>query len=481
LRPFLQWFLFFCAGLILGESEVSIPLAVIIFAGILLFSLRPRWGWHLTFLCLGLWRYEMEGIAPHQNPPSLPSVARLRAIGALESTQGGYKLLCAVQSTTQPSQKTVVLVYFQREMQAMPDFGDEFLLQARWMRPRNMRGSRFDWEAYLRRRRVHWLASVYSESDFQIVQPAPYTFQSFFIGLRRSLRETLRKNLNKQDAMIMEGLMIGAPGDFPRDLRETFARAGIAHLLATSGLHVGILAIAVYLFLLKLPVSFRTRIFLTISIVWLYAVLAGFKPPIVRAATMASIFLLAPRLRREANALSALVWAAFLWLLYEPGAFWEAGFRLSFLAVLSIVLLSSHIYHGLDRFFLNRLSRKLGKWFTFRFGWLLSISASVQFGLMPVLFFNFGYVPVWSMMSNLLVASLLPFILLIGFFVWLSQGMGAILAHLGCSYLVMIANTFSRHVIVMEPFVEGWLLIFYLFILLIVPEPGVMEPEEILR
>jgi len=423
----------------------------------------------------------MEGIAPYQNPPNLPSVARLRAIGELEPTSGGHRLLCALQSEIQPSQKTLVLVYFQRKMGSIPEYGDEFQLQARWTRPRNPRGSRFDWEAYLRRRRIHWLAYVYSERQFQIVQPAPYTFQSFFIGLRRSLRDTLNRNLNEQDAMIMEGLMVGARGDFPRELRDTFARAGIAHLLATSGLHVGIIAVAVYLLLSKLPVSFRTRIFLTILIVWFYAVLAGFRPPIVRAATMSSIFLLAPILRREMDALSALVWAAFFWLLYSPGAFWEVGFRLSFLAVLSIVLFSSHIYRNLDKFVLKRLSKITGNWLTFRLGWLISITTSVQIGLIPVLLFHFGYVPVWSLVTNLLVAPLLPFILLSGFFVWLSQGMGATLAHWGCGYLVIIANLFSSPVIEMEPFAEGWLVAFYLFMLLVAAEAKVMEPEEVLR
>lgn len=481
LRPFVQWFLFFCAGLLLGEGEIHLPLAVMVFAGILLFSFRPRWGWHFLFLLLGLWRYEMEGIAPHQNPPNLPSVARLRAVADLEPTQEGYRLLCALQSEIQPSQKTQVLVYFQRDIESTPEFGDEFLLQASWKRPRNIRGSKFDWEAYLRRRRVHWLAYIYSDAQFQIIQPAPYTFQSFFIGLRHSLRDTLRSHLSRQNAMMMEGLMIGAPGDFPRELRETFAKAGIAHLLATSGLHVGVVAIAVYLLLAKLPVSFRTRIFLTILIVWFYAVLAGFKPPIVRAATMTSIFLAAPCLRREMDALSALIWAGFLWLLYMPGAFWEVGFRLSFLAVLSIVLLSSHVHRGLDRLFLKRLRKWLGAWFTFRFSWLLSITTSVQVGLIPVLLFHFGYVPVWSLVSNLLVAPFLPFILLIGFFVWFSLGMGVTLAHWSCSYLLAIANLFSKPVIEMEPFAEGWLVAFYLLMLLVVAESKVMEPEEILR
>jgi hypothetical protein len=113
-------------------------------------------------------------------------------------------------------------------------------------------------------------------------------------------------------------MLVGAAGDFPPQLREAFHKSGTGHLLATSGLHVMMALQMVYLLLRGTPIPFAGRIGLVIAAAWGYALLAGLRPSIVRAATMTTCALCAPLLGREADSLNALGFAGALWLVIAP-------------------------------------------------------------------------------------------------------------------------------------------------------------------
>ncbi|GBC92143.1 ComE operon protein 3 [bacterium HR15] len=452
-----------------------------VFAALLLILVRPRWTLIVLAALLGSWRYAAWNEVKPVNPAYLPSGAHLRAIGSWEPTRTGGRLLCAFMGERDAFSKGYALLYFRQTVVHPPDYGDEFILRVSWQRPQNPPGISFDWVRYLQRRRVYYIAVVYHDSQFQMVRSQETSWQRWFQGLRRSLHRLFYARLTQEDAAVMEGIMVGATGDFPRSLREAFMRSGIGHMLSTSGLHVAMALQLLELLLTRLVVPFRWRMGLLILAAWGYALLAGLRPPIARAATMASLYLAAPLLKREADGLNALGWAAAIWLLYAPYSLFEVGFQYSFCAVLFILL------------FYRRVERALREgWAIFvRQGWLrasgerwlcplLSVSLCAQAGIGLIQLYHFGYLSLLSPLANLLAAPAAYLALALGSFFWLSHGVGVLPIEVICAWLKWVALTFGAAWVPAVSFhsLPWWLVLgFYGVVLLFAPEPTVEEPE----
>lgn len=148
---------------------------------------------------------------------------------------------------------------------------------------------------------------------------------------------------------LLKALLIGEKRGLPEDVRESFNRAGISHVLAISGLHVGLVALFVF-FLAESVLKRSETILLTGNLfrlsaaaailpVVFYALIAGLGVPVVRATVMTVLFLFAVILGKSRSVLNVLAFAAFVVLLADPSALFDASFQLSFIAVASILLL----------------------------------------------------------------------------------------------------------------------------------------------
>src|SRR5690606_28108230 len=124
---------------------------------------------------------------------------------------------------------------------------------------------------------------------------------------------------------------------------DRYARAGTAHILAVSGLHIGIVAVSILATLRVVIRSRRWRAAAAILLVFGFALMAGGRVSALRAATMVTCYLLADLLDREPDTPSALALAALLFLVFDPGLLFEPGFQLSFLSVSSILLFAAPI------------------------------------------------------------------------------------------------------------------------------------------
>jgi ComEC/Rec2-related protein len=482
-RPMLQLALGLALGISLTEwcALPAAPSVVLVLAGVILALALPAWAWLAIGLALGAVRYDLWRSPPVQTPPP---VATLRAVGTLEPTRNGYRLLCAFE---QPALPTYALVYFRANVPNLPDYGDLFRLEASWRRP--VRFSGFDWARYLERRRVYHITTVFSARQFVVLESGAGRWQRGFSAARQSLRRTLRAHLDREDAALVEGMLVGAAGDFPPQLREAFHRSGTGHLLATSGLHVMMALQMVYLLLRGTPIPFAGRIGLVIAAAWCYALLAGLRPSIVRAATMTTCALCAPLVGREADSLNALGFAGALWLLIAPHAIFEVGFQYSFCAVLFILL-----FYGRLEYALRRLAARAGvlpnagkpKSLTgkaVRNGLipLLSVSLCAQVGISLVQLYHFGYMSLLSPVANLLAVPLAYPTLALGFWFWLSQGVGASPLEWLCAWQGWVALTFGADWVpaIRLAAMPVWLPIaFYVGVLLLAPEPPLGEVEE---
>lgn len=188
---------------------------------------------------------------------------------------------------------------------------------------------------------AHYVAdSVYSSnvtaSGIEITNQQPDVIQ--FLQMR--LRRVLNQGLTKENADIAYGVLVGDKEELDQSVTETFSYAGISHILAVSGLHVGFL-VGLLTFVLNLcKVGRRKRFFIISSVLILYSIFCGLTASILRASFMTIVLLLAGVLGEEYDGINSLGVAGILILLLFPTQVFSIGFQLSFMCVFMIMTLA---------------------------------------------------------------------------------------------------------------------------------------------
>ncbi len=268
----------------------------------------------------------------------------------------------------------------------------------------------FDVRKYYERQGVY--ATGFVEGDEYIISfgrdksysPVIYSLDR----LRLEYGNYVRENFSSPENEILNALTIGEDGGIPPGVRAEFSKAGVAHVLSISGLHVGAIAVVLFLlikWLLKrsqyLMLRFkvvRIAAALTILPLFFYTAVAGFNTPAVRAFLMISVFFLAIIAGRNENKINTLCVAAFIILLWHPWSLFELSFQLSFAAVLGILL--AH------------------KYFPFRFGTLrdkaatlIKTTCAATFATFPLIINSFGILPVVSIPANMIMVPLVELLI----------------------------------------------------------------------
>ena len=210
-------------------------------------------------------------------------------------------------------------------------YGDRvrFFLKVRAPRNSGNPGG-FDYKVYLARRQIYLTGFLGSDAGVELLRREESGLWVWIEHLRREIRRFLERRLPPEQAALMKALVVGDRGGISGDMRESFTAAGLAHVLAISGLHVGMLGLVVFL-LVRFLGSFSTPLLLRFSLlkvaasfsflaVLFYTALAGGMIPTVRSAIMIGAYVLAVLLDREDEILSSLCLAALLIGLYWPGA-----------------------------------------------------------------------------------------------------------------------------------------------------------------
>jgi competence protein ComEC len=161
-------------------------------------------------------------------------------------------------------------------------------------------------------------------------------------GVRRYAIEKLgRYAVDAASHSVVEGMVVGSRHSMPSQLREQYSATGLSHILAVSGLHLGIIALVVSLLLTPLKLLTYGHILadiLTVAVLWLFVVISGASPSVVRAALMFSVLILVRNSTGHYDPINALAFTIFLMLCYNPQTLYDISFQLSVLAVVGIVV-----------------------------------------------------------------------------------------------------------------------------------------------
>ncbi|OGY89154.1 MAG: hypothetical protein A2458_03835 [Candidatus Kerfeldbacteria bacterium RIFOXYC2_FULL_38_9] len=226
----------------------------------------------------------------------------------------------------------------------------------------------------------------------------------FIFSFKKFLILKLQKSLSAPEHSILLGSLFGVNKALPLAWEEAFRRTGTIHLLVISGSNIVVLSALLLTVLKSLPLSHRTNILLVIGVLALYAIFTGWQPPAVRATFFGSIALVASLLGRKNQALRLLIMVATLMLILNPLLLlFDAGFQLSFLATLGIIVFSK---------FLEEKLTFLPEFFGLRAASAVTLSAT--FTTAPLIAYSFHSFSLVTLPANLIVGPLMTAVMLSG-------------------------------------------------------------------
>jgi len=308
----------------------------------------------------------------------------------------------------------------------------------------------FDYKTYLKRQGIYsviYYPGVELLGRGQGLKPLQWIY-----SLREHLFTSLARALPEPQGSLAQGILLGLRGNIPDSLYEAFSRTGAAHLLAISGLHISII-IAMFLSfgILVFGRQRSIHIWLTLALTWLYTLLAGMHSPIIRAAIMGSLFLIAEYLGRQRSAIIALAFAAAVMVGIQPGLLWTVSFQLSFLAMAGLVLLYPYFQawgrKGVASLFGAR-EKVAAAGGMITDGFAATLAAIVAVG--PLIAYNFGIVSLVALPATFFSLPALPFIIVTAALVAFAGLLASLaaqilgwLALLFLSYLVLVVQGFD--------------------------------------
>ena len=263
----------------------------------------------------------------------------------------------------------------------------------------------------------------------------------FAYFIRENLKNQFLRKMPLESGAFMRAILLGDRSELPKKLNESFRNSGTMHILAISGLNVGLIAIALLYFFKFLRL--RREIYYTLTMLFLLflMLLTGSSPSVVRATIMCIIFLIGRLLGRPIDAYNTLGIAALFILAVNPKDIFNVGFQLSFIAVLSMVYLVPRLMRFVKKeinFYVRRYLLEP-----------LAVSISASIGTFPFIMYYFRMVTPIAVISNIFIVPLM-FILMIGGLCFIALGwipfIGALIAgfnHMLASVIFFLAGFFA--------------------------------------
>lgn len=305
----------------------------------------------------------------------------------------------------------------------------------------------FNYKEYLAKQHIYHQLFL-NNSELKQVNDVSFSLIGLSASVRNDIQQSLQKhNFSKDEYAVINALLLGQRQEISKELLDDYTNAGAIHILAISGLHIGIILLLLsYLLkpLEKLPKGILIKTLSIILLLWSFAFIAGLSASVVRAVTMFTFIAIGQSFKRKKVIEFSLVSSLFFLLLINPLFLFDVGFQLSYLAVFGIVWTQPLLYKlwKPENFLLDKLWR------------LLTVSVAAQAGILPISLYYFHQFPSLFILSNLIIIPFLGGILLFGIiiiFLALFNILPQFLAD-GYLYIISLMNSFVSWISHQESF-----------------------------
>lgn len=323
--------------------------------------------------------------------------------GEGEETDKNYRYQFAVSSVKDSSQwhkvKGKIHLYISKQAHQKFEPGDQLIIsgQPTPVAP-PLNPGQFDYRNYLARQQIHHQMFV---RENRLVKTGN---QLFFLyqwanDIKTYAITQFAKIKDPAARGVIQGLVLGSKDNIDEETKNAYKAAGLMHILAVSGLHVGIIyGILIVLFghLRKYQAGKIYFAIVCVTVLWFYALVTGLSPSVVRASVMFTIFAMAETTRKQKNSYNILAASAFLMLMINPDLLFTVSFQLSYLAVLGIIYLQpifEKLWHAP-----NILLKRIWQLFT--------VGLAAQIATLPITIYYFHQVPLLSTIVGIVAVPL---------------------------------------------------------------------------
>ncbi|QGW29568.1 ComEC/Rec2 family competence protein [Phnomibacter ginsenosidimutans] len=420
--PLLRICLPLIGGIILGNAllsiqyhwQYSLPVFIVIslLMSLLLYKrpLAASAGLLLCLLAIGAMMVQLHAIwqqpafAGHHYTTGQTVVATLAepAVPKEKSVKANAHISLLLPNGKLQQVKGEVLLYLAKDSIASQlQYGQQIVFN-RPLQPIKNAGNPggFNYQTYAARQGVFY--QVFLKADQYNILPGNKgnAFQSSLFSMRQWVLQSIVRYIpNPIENGVAQALLIGYRGDLDKTLVEQYANTGVVHIIAISGMHLGMIYTLLLYLLRPLGQTQRMRflrLLLTLGSMWLFTLLTGAAPSITRAAVMFSMVALGDFWQRGSNSINMLSAAAIALLLYDPFALWNVGFQLSFAAVLSIAIFYKPIlacYNPGNKILLHIWQ-------------MMAVTIAAQILTLPLGIYHFHQFPVYFLLANLVAVPL---------------------------------------------------------------------------
>ncbi|MBS1628120.1 MAG: ComEC family competence protein [Bacteroidetes bacterium] len=445
------------AFVLLFAFTVTIIL-VVLFAFLLPQYFQYKYNWlrgiifYLIFICIGsllvFIKNENNKATSLNNITNAPKNVLLTLQEPITVKEKSFKTIAQaeaifINNQWQPVSGNVLLYFKKQDSLPQLQYGSQIIVTATLQNIGNSGNpGTFNYREYCLFQGIVKQAFLNKKDYINLNQQKIFFLNEWIFFTRDKMLNSLRSNISGNNELsLAEALLIGYRDDLDRDLVKAYSNTGVVHIIAISGMHLGMIY-GLLLLLFKPFAKFKsTKIIKPIIIVlvlWSFSFIAGAAPSILRSAVMFSFIAVGESFGKRSNIYNNLAASAFVIILFNPFSLWDVGFQLSYAAVLSIVLFSKHINNWF--YFKNKLLKN--------FWSLNAVTLSAQILTLPFVLYHFHQFPVLFLVTNLVAVPLSGFILygelVILFFAWWQTA--AHFVGVITQKLIMLLNSFIQHI-----------------------------------
>lgn len=325
----------------------------------------------------------------------------------------------------------------------------------------------FDYSQYLRSIGIAGVINVYDADKIKVLNHRVNIFSNIVFSIRKAINSKIERLYDKNSAPLIRGLILADKSEISYDTKTEFINSGVIHILAVSGLHVGYIII-IFLFLFG-RLNIYLRSILTTAGLIIFLILINSPPSAFRATIMAVVLIIAYLSNRSSNLLNSVSLAAIILLLLDPGQLFNAGFQLSFSAVISIAVIYPLISNLIQT--KNYKNKYIKNVLLF-----IGVSLAAQIGTLPFTIYYFGKLSLIALFTNMIVIPVVGVIVGIAI---LSVGLSVISISLASYFslvnglvvkfilwLIHITGSYEFAFLQVRNFTVTDLLLFYLFLVI---------------
>ena len=417
----IQWYCSF-TFLFLITNSCSLLIALIAFQNLplaLRYKIQPLQGFLLTFILVvfGMiithqkdYRHRADWIGRNYqaNDWVLISIAEppVQKVKSLKILVQCEKLFRGVNEI--PVYGKMLLYFSKDPTSAALKYGDRLLFHKTLSKIKNQGNpGEFDYAGYCAFREISHTAFLKNGDWILAGKEQVDHLHSFLFKIRTQILALLQKNIRNDDQLYLaEALLIGYTNDLDHDLVKAYSNTGVVHIIAISGMHLGLIYIILLTVFNKIPMLNRSKILkivFLLSGIWLFALLTGGCPSILRSAVMFSCIIIGSPFSRRPSIHNSLALSAFILLCYNPYYLWDVGFQLSYLSLYGIVIFQRYISSLIE----------------FKHKWIdkiwepCAVSIAAQVLTFPVCLYYFHQFPVYFLFTNMIAVPLSTLILFV--------------------------------------------------------------------